>query len=297
MTKSSVYVGNMVRRKSNIVRKILIGVCGGGIFLLAGCWFKDKNALDPAVHVLKNDSLDVLYAQALSHFNSGKFDEALKKFSVIEEQHTYTEWGRKSLIMSASTNYRLAKYDDAISMAQRYITLYPTAGDAAYAYYLIGLSSFQQISDVTRDQQDTKRAIAAMQLLIERYPESGYVKDARAKILFGREQLAGQEMQIGRYYEKGQQYLAASRRFRTVIEEYSDTKQIEEALFRFTEVSFSLGLIEEAQTAAVMLERHYPKSSWYKFAIDLLKKNNVVPREHKSSWISHALSGDKDKAH
>ncbi|WP_375672605.1 outer membrane protein assembly factor BamD, partial [Bartonella sp. AA16SXTY] len=121
-------------------------------------------------------------------------------FLIIEKQYAYTDWGRKSLVMGAFTNYRLEKYDDSISMAQRYITLYPEADDAAYAYYIIGLSSFRRIPDVTRDQRDTKRAITAMQLIIERYPNSEYVKDAKAKIRFGREQLAGKEMQVGRYY-------------------------------------------------------------------------------------------------
>ncbi|ENN90864.1 outer membrane protein assembly factor BamD [Bartonella schoenbuchensis] len=296
MKRSNMYIKSMAHRQSNIVRKVLIGILGGGLCLLAGCLSKDTDAFNPAMHVLIMDPPDVLYNQALTNLNLGRFDEALKKFSIIEKQYAYTEWGRKSLVMGAFVSYRLAKYDDAISMAQRYITLYPNASDSAYAYYIVGLSSFHQIRDVTRDQRDTKRAIAAMQLLIERYPNSEYVKDAKDKIRFGREQLAGKEMQVGRYYEEGRQYLAASRRFRTVVEEYSDTNQIEEALFRLTEVNLALGLITEAQTAAAVLGRNYPESKWYKFSYDLLQKNRVSPQEHKSSWISRALSGDKNEA-
>ncbi|EJF94507.1 outer membrane assembly lipoprotein YfiO [Bartonella taylorii 8TBB] len=264
--------------------------------MLAGCLFKEKNTLSPSAYVLKMDPPDVLYNQALASLDSGRLADASKKFLTIEKQYAYTDWGRKSLVMGAFTNYRLGKYDDSISMAQRYITLYPEANDSAYAYYIIGLSSFRRIPDVTRDQRDTKRAIAAMQLLIERYPNSEYVKDAKAKIRFGREQLAGKEMQIGRYYEEGRRYLAASRRFRTVVEEYSDTNQIEEALFRLAEVNLALGLTAEAQTAAAILGRNYPKSEWYKFSYNLLQKNSISPQEHKSSWISHALSGGKNKA-
>ncbi|VEJ45617.1 Competence lipoprotein ComL precursor [Bartonella vinsonii] len=264
--------------------------------MLAGCLFKEKNTLDPSAYVLKMDPPDVLYNQALASLNSGRLGDASKKFLTIEKQYAYTDWGRKSLVMGAFTNYRLGKYDDSISMAQRYITLYPGSDDSAYAYYIIGLSSFRRIADVTRDQRDTKRAIAAMQLLIERYPHSEYVEDAKAKIRFGREQLAGKEMQVGRYYEEGRRYLAASRRFRTVVEEYSDTNQIEEALFRLTEVNLALGLTSEAQTAAAILGRNYPKSEWYKFSYNLLQKNSISPQEHKSSWISHALSGGKNKA-
>ncbi|WP_074381277.1 outer membrane protein assembly factor BamD [Bartonella doshiae] len=296
MTKSHLCIGNMAYRKSNVISKVLGVMLLGSTCILAGCLFKEKNTLDPSAYVLKMDPPDVLYNQAFANLESGRLSEASKKFALIEKQYAYTEWGRKSLVMGAFTNYRRAKYDDAISMAQRYITLYPGADDSAYAYYIIGLSSFRRISDVTRDQRDTKRAIAAMQLLVERYPNSEYVKDAKDKIRLGREQLAGKEMQVGRYYEKGRRYLAASRRFRTVVEEYADTNQIEEALFRLTEVNLALGLNEEAQTAAAILGRNYPKSEWYKFSYNLLQKNSISPHEHKSSWISHALSGDKNKA-
>ncbi|MBB5073150.1 outer membrane protein assembly factor BamD [Bartonella callosciuri] len=296
MTKSYLCIANMAYRKSNVVRKILGVVLLGSTCMLTGCLFKEKNTLDPSAYVLKMDPPDVLYNQALASFKSGRLADASKKFLTIEKHYAYTDWGRKSLVMGAFTNYRLGKYDDSISMAQRYINLYPGAQDVAYAYYIIGLSSFHQIPDVTRDQRDTKRAIAAMQLLVESYPNSKYVKDAKDKIRFGREQLAGKEMQVGRYYEEGRRYLAASRRFRTVVEEYSDTNQIEEALFRLTEVNLALGLTAEAQTAAAILGRNYPKSEWYKLSYNLLQKNSISPQEHKSSWISHALSGDKNKA-
>ncbi|WP_455478976.1 outer membrane protein assembly factor BamD [Bartonella sp. B23] len=296
MTKFDVCIENMADRRSNIVRTVLGVMLLGSTCMLAGCLFKEKNTLDPSAYVLKIDPPDVLYNQALASLDSGRLEDASKKFFMIEKQYAYTDWGRKSLVMGAFTNYRLGKYDDSISMAQRYIALYPGAGDSAYAYYIVGLSSFRRIPDVTRDQRDTKRAIAAMQLLIERYPNSEYVEDAKAKIRFGREQLAGKEMQVGRYYEEGRRYLAASRRFRTVLEEYSDTNQIEEALFRLTEVNLALGLIAEAQTAAAILGRNYPKSEWYKFSYNLLQKNSMSPKEHKSSWISNVLSGDKNKA-
>ncbi|WP_208440497.1 outer membrane protein assembly factor BamD [Bartonella raoultii] len=295
MTKSRVCIENMAYKKSDIVRKLLGVMLLGSSCMLAGCLFKEKNTLDPSAYVLKMDPPDVLYNQALISLESGKLSDASKKFLTIEKQYAYTDFGRKALVMGAFTNYRLGKYDDSISMAQRYITLYPGSDDSAYAYYIIGLSSFRRIPDVTRDQRDTKRAIAAMQLLIERYPHSEYVKDAQDKIRFGREQLAGKEMQVGRYYEEGRRYLAASRRFRTVVEEYSDTNQVEEALFRLTEVNLALGLTVEAQTAAAILGRNYPKSEWYKFAYNLLHKNSISPQEHKSSWISHALGGEKNR--
>ncbi|UXM94613.1 outer membrane protein assembly factor BamD [Bartonella sp. HY329] len=258
--------------------------------LIAGCADKDKD-LDLNAYVDTIESPDVLYNQALANLEAGRLKEASKKFEAIDRQHPYTEWARKALVMGAFTNYRQANYDEAVNMARRYISLYPTSQEAAYAYYIIGLAYFRQIPDVTRDQKDTKRAVAAMQELVDRYPNSEYVADAKDKIRFGREQLAGKEMQVGRFYLERHQYLAAINRFKTVVQEYSNTNQIEEALYRLVEANFALGIIPEAQTAAAVLAQNYPDSKWYADAYKLLQKAGHSPQENTGSWISRAFKG------
>ena len=289
MTKLNSYIMDAGSKKSTIVRKVLIGLMLGSVCLTAGCSKKDKD-VDLTSYVDKIDPPDVLYNQALANLDAGRLSEAAKKFEAVDRQHPYTEWARKSLVMGAFTNYRKGNYDEAVNMAKRYIALYPTSEEAAYAYYIIGLSYFRQIPDITRDQKDTKRAIAAMQEVVDRYPNSEYVDDAKTKIRFGREQLAGKEMQIGRYYQERKQYLSAIKRYRTVVEEYSNTNQIEEALYRLTEANYALGLTSEAQTAAAVLGQNYPESKWYKDAFNLLQKGGVAPQENKGSWISRALN-------
>ncbi|MCT6870508.1 MAG: outer membrane protein assembly factor BamD [Bartonella sp.] len=289
MTKSSSYIKNAVDLNSSFARKILVGVLLGSVCLTAGCSKKDKD-VDLTSYVETIEKPDVLYNQALANLDAGRLGEASKKFAAIDRQHPYTEWARKSLVMGAFTNYRKGDYDEAVNMAKRYISLYPTSEEAAYAYYIIGLAYFRQIPDITRDQKDTKRAIAAMQEVVDRYPQSEYVDDAKTKIRFGREQLAGKEMQIGRYYQERKQYLAAIKRYRTVVEEYSNTNQIEEALYRLTEANYALGLTSEAQTAAAVLGQNYPDSKWYKSAFELLQKGGVSPQENKGSWISRAVN-------
>ncbi|CAM1642304.1 outer membrane protein assembly factor BamD [Bartonella sp. B10834G6] len=289
MTKLNSYIMDAESKKSTIVRKVLIGLMLGSVCLTAGCSKKDKD-VDLTSYVEKIDPPDVLYNQALANLDAGRLSEAAKKFDAVDRQHPYTEWARKALVMGAFTNYRKGNYDEAVNMAKRYIALYPTSEEAAYAYYIIGLSYFRQIPDITRDQKDTKRAIAAMQEVVDRYPNSEYVDDAKTKIRFGREQLAGKEMQIGRYYQERKQYLSAIKRYRTVVEEYSNTNQIEEALYRLTEANYALGLTSEAQTAAAVLGQNYPESKWYKDAFNLLQKGGVAPQENKGSWISRALN-------
>jgi len=230
----------------------------------------------------------VLYNQALANMNAGRLSEASKKFEAVDKQHPYSEFARKSMVMGAFANYRQGNYEDAIASAKRYLTLYPSTQDAAYAQYIIGLSYYRQIKDVTQDQKEARQTLQVMQDLVTRWPDSEYVEDAKTKIRFANDQLAGKEMQIGRYYLERREYIAAIKRFRTVVENYSNTRHVEEALSRLTEAYYAMGLTDEAQTAAAVLGHNYPDSPWYKDSYKLLQSGGLAPRENAGSWISKA---------
>lgn len=247
----------------------------------------DKD-VDLASYVDTIEPADTLYNQGLANLDAGRLTEASRKFEAIDRQHPYSEYARRSMVMGAFTNYRQGKYEEAITAGQRYVSLYPTSEDAAYAQYIVGLSYFRQIKDVTRDQRESRRAIEAMQEVIDRWPDSEYVDDARAKVRFARDQLAGKEMQVGRYYLERREYIAAVRRFRNVVESFSDTNHVEEALARLTESYYAMGLASEAQTAAAVLGHNYPDSQWYKDSYALLQSGGLQPRENKGSWLSRA---------
>ena len=234
-----------------------------------------------------------LYNEGLAYLNAGKLSDAVKSFDEVDRQHPYSEWARKALIMSAFASYRRARYDDTILTANRYLTLYPGSPDAAYAQFLIGSSYFKQIPDVTRDQVATQQAMDALQEIVTRYPDSEYAIDAQQKIIMARDQLAGKEMQIGRYYLERREFLAAINRFKTVVTDYQDTRHVEEALERLTEAHLALGLVSEAQTAAAVLGHNFPDSSWYQDAYSLLQSGGLEPRENKGSWISKLFGGRK----
>ena len=246
--------------------------------------------IDLASYVESVEPADVLYNQGLANLEAGRMTEAARKFDAVDRQHPYSEFARKSMVMGAFTNYRLGNYEEAITAGKRYVSLYPTSDDAAYAQYIVGLSYFRQIADVTRDQKESRRAIEAMQEVIDRWPESEYVIDANAKIRFARDQLAGKEMQVGRYYLERREYIAAVKRFRNVVEVYSNTRHVEEALARLTEAYFAMGLASEAQTAAAVLGHNYPDSQWYKDSYALLQTGGLEPRENSGSWLSKAGS-------
>jgi outer membrane protein assembly factor BamD len=267
-----------------IVRVAVVAACAG---LLGACTTKDDK-LDIQSYVDTIEPADALYNQGLANLNAGNLREAAKKFEAVDRQHPYSEFARKANVMAAWTSYKLGKFDDAIQAARRFVNLYPTDEDAAYAQYIIGLSYFSQMPEVTRDQRETKLAVQNFNELLERYPGSIYEQDAKAKIRAARDQLAGKEMQIGRYYLERREYPGAINRFRNVVEQFSNTRQVEEALARLVETYYAMGLVSEAQTAAAVLGHNFPDSQWYADSYALLKSGGVEPRENTGSWISRA---------
>ncbi|KAA9387488.1 MULTISPECIES: outer membrane protein assembly factor BamD [Neorhizobium] len=272
-------------RKTARVALVSLVLAGAG-FGMTAC------QSDPDIDItklgLETDAPETLYNQGLANMKAGNLAEAGRKFDSIDRQNPFTEWGRKALVMSTFTKYRLGRNDEAVATGNRYMSQYPQSQDSAYVQYLVGLAYSKQIADVTQDQRAAVRTIDAMNKVVTNYPTSEYVEDAQAKIRFARDQLAGKEMQIGRYYLERKEYLAAIQRFRNVVEQYPNTNQVEEALARLTEAYYAMGITEEAQTAAAVLGRNYPDSQWYADSFKLLKGNGVEPRENRGSWISRA---------
>jgi outer membrane protein assembly factor BamD len=274
---------SMMKLSARTVLMTLVLGTGG---LLAGC------SSDPDLDITKlsvqTDPPDVLYTQGLANLNAGKMSEAQKKFDAVDRQHPFSEYSRRSLVMSTFLKYRSGDNDGAILAGERYMKLYPQSKDAAYVQYLIGLCYAKQIPVVTQDQRASARTIEAMMKVVNDYPNSEFVDDAQTKIRFARDNLAGKEMQVGRYYQERREYLAAGTRYRTVVEQFGNTNQVEEALARLVESYYSLGLVDEAQTAAAVLGHNYPESEWYKASFALLQSKGLEPRENKGSWISRA---------
>jgi outer membrane protein assembly factor BamD len=223
-----------------------------------------------------------LYTAAKRTMDKGDYEQAAKLFDEVERQHPYSIWARRAQLMSAFNYYLAHKYTDAISSAQRFVTIHPGNAEAPYAQYLIGMSYYQQIDDVNRDQTTTSQASQAFGELIRRYPDTRYAADARIKLDLINDHLAGKEMEVGRFYQRSGQWLAATYRFRAVVEQYQTSTQTPEALERLVECYLALGVPEEAQKAGAVLGRNYPESSWYRQSLKLLGRENQQIRRTAS---------------
>jgi outer membrane protein assembly factor BamD len=214
-----------------------------------------------------------IYSLALTQLDKGNWIPCAQAFDEVERQHPYSPWARRAQLMSAFSYYGAKSYTESIQSAQRFLSIHPGNRDAPYAYYLIALCYYEQIGDVTRDQKITNQAHDALSELIRRYPQSRYSADARLKLDLVNDHLAGKEMEVGRFYERRRQWIAASLRFRKVIDTYQTTTHTPEALQRLVESYLSLGLIEEARRAAAVLGTNYPGSIWYERAFALMREH------------------------
>ena len=212
-----------------------------------------------------------LYSAAKARLDREQYKEAAALFDEVERQHPYSIWARRAQLMSAFSYYMNSDYNEAIAGAQRFLSIHPGNKDAPYAYYLISLCYYEQIADVTRDQKITSQALDTLGELIRRYPDTRYAADARLKVDLVNDHLAGKEMEIGRFHERRGNWLAATLRFRTVVEKYQTTTHTPEALERLVEGYLSLGLPEEAKKAAAVLGANYRGSKWYERSYKLMQ--------------------------
>lgn len=221
--------------------------------------------------------VELLYNTGALRMDQGRWDEAVEYFQEVERQHPYSEWARRSILMTAFANYQSNDYAEAIDDSERFISLYPGNPGAVYAYYLKAVCYFEQIVDVGRDQAATENARAALMEVVQRFPRSEYAQDARLKIDMVNDQLAGKEMAVGRYYLKQGQTLAAIGRFRNVIDRYQTTSHTPEALFRLVESYLTIGLMEEAKRNGAVLGANFPGDPWYSDAYRLLTDSGLQP--------------------
>ena len=217
--------------------------------------------------------VSTLYRAAQDRLDRGQYKLAAALFDEVERQHPYSPWARRAQLMSSFSYYMDREYTPAIAAAQRFLAIHPGNKDAPYAYYLIALSYYEQISDVTRDQKITEQARNTLGEVIRRYPDSRYAADARLKMDLVQDHLAGKEMEIGRFYERSSNWLAASIRFREVVDKYQTTSHAPEALYRLVECYLALGVPSEAKKSAAVLGANYPGSKWYERAFELMEKH------------------------
>jgi outer membrane protein assembly factor BamD len=211
-----------------------------------------------------------LWQSGLDELKDENYGTAAKIFDAVEQQHPYSVWATRAQLMAAYADYMGLRYDDAIDALTRFIELHPGNPHVAYAYYMRAIAYYEQIADVRRDQRASQQAYEGFNEVIRRFPETPYARDASFKLDLTRDHLAAKEMDIGRFYQREGNYIAAVNRFKTVVDRFQTTSHVPEALERLVESYLELGLKTEAQKAAAVLGYNYPNSEYYKQAYGLM---------------------------
>ncbi len=247
-------------------------------------------------NVILEESLEMqvleAYEEGMKALNSNDVLFAAKKFNETEILFPQSEWAPKSALMAAYSYYKQDYYGDAIAELERFLRVYPKHKNISYAYYLLGVSYYEQIVDEKKDLQSITKSKDIFQTLIQKFPNTEYAIDAEFKIDLINDILASKEVYLGRYYVDRKKWIAAINRFRTVVDEYDETIYAEESLHRLVEIYYSLGLEEESKKYAVLLGYNYQSSQWYEksYAIFdkmyvLNKKENEIKKRKQNSLL------------
>ena len=256
---------------SRIARYYAAPLIAAAIILPATGCARNKGKVGDTEYVARD--VNTLYSLAKKRLDQGNYVLAAKLFDEVERQHPYSVWARRAQLMSSFSYYMAQSYPEAVSSSRRFLTIHPGNKDAAYANYLIAMSYYQQIEDVNRDQKITQQAADTFGELMRRYPGSRYAADARLKLDLINDHLAGKEMEVGRFYQRQGNWLAATLRFRTVAEKFQTTSHTPEALERLVECYLALGIPEEARKSAAVLGANYPGNEWYKRSYNLIQRH------------------------
>ena len=213
------------------------------------------------------------YNEGYLELEKGDVLLAAKKFNEAELLFPQSPWAAKSALMAAYAYYTQAYYSDAIYELERYLTTYPTHKDKPYAHFLLGMSFYETIVDEKKDLRSILDSKRQFEIIIKEYPKTEFAIDAKFKIDLINEILAGKEMYLARYYLNKAKWIPALNRFKTVINKYSTTIYVEEALHRLVEVNYKLGLIDESKKYANTLGYNYQSSDWYKNTYKVFNKN------------------------
>lgn len=257
------------RPSAHPARALALALCAG-LLVVGGCASSGKKAKRDRAYVAQD--VETLYSVARATLARNDYRTAAAMFDEVERQHPYSVWARRAQLMSAFSYYASRQYPQAVQSAQRFLSLHPGNKNAAYAYYIIAISYYEQIADVTHDQQITKQARSALEELVRRFPDTSYAADARLKLDLVNDHLAGKELEIGRFYARDRRWIAAAVRYQAVIDHYQTTSHTAEALYRLVEAYLALGIPEQAQRNAAVLGANFPGSPWYQRAYTLMRR-------------------------
>lgn len=210
----------------------------------------------------EKNSPEIAYIKAAKLLKEKNYSEAAAEFEKIDDDFPFSKWAIKGQTMAIYAYYKNEDYTKLIQVSDDFITLNPSSEYVPYVLYMKGVSYYHQIPSIERAQDLTQQASYTFRELIARFPASDYVFDAKEKLEFVDEHLAGAKMSIGRYQISKRHYVGALQNFHEVISRYRYTKQVPEAYFRLAEIYHKIGLKNEEMKIKKYLKLNFSQNHW-----------------------------------
>ena len=247
------------------------------------------NSKQEKISILETGNLEIqmidAYKEAYKELEKGDVIYAAKKFNEAELLYPQSEWAPKSVLLAAYSFYSQNYYDEALSELDRFFKKYPKHPNTDYAHFLYAMCYYENIVDEKKDLEPLLISKKRFELIIQNYPSTDFAQDAKFKIDLINDILASKEIYLGKYYLKKKKWSAAINRFKNILEFYSTTIYIEEALHRLVETNYKIGLTEEAEKYANLLGYNYQSSEWYE------QSYKIFNRDYQTSF---EIKKDKD---
>ena len=257
---------------------ILLLIISFSLFFLTACKNQKEEQIILDSQDLESQMIEA-YNEGLKALEEGDVLFAAKNFNIVENIYPQSIWAPRSILMAAYAFYSQDYYGDAISELQRFIKNYPENENTAYAYFLLATCYYELIVDEKKDLSSIIKSKEYYNYLIENYPNTDFSLDAKFKLLLIDNILASKEIYLGKYYLEKKKWIPAMNRFKNVVNDFSDTEYVEEAIHRLVEINYILGLETEAKKYAVLLGYNYQSSEWYKESYRVFNKKYEDPRE------------------
>lgn len=223
---------------------------------------------------------ETAYLEAAKLLKKKDYSEAATEFEKIDDEYPFSRWAVKAQTMAVYARYKREEYAKVASNVEDFVRLNPSSEYVPYMLYMKGLTYYNQIPAIDRAQDNTQQASFIFRELIARFPDSNYSEDAKSKLSFIDEHLAGAKMSVGRYQIRVRNYVGAVISFNEVISRYRYTKQVPEAYFRLFEIYNKIGLRDEAKKINKELKQKFSDSEWAKSEaknIEININNKVRP--------------------
>ena len=257
----------------NIIKILLLTLS----ILLVSCSKEEK------ISIIEEENVE---AQMIEAFEIG-YEElingdtlyAAKKFNEAELLYPQSQWAPKAALMAGYTYYSDNYFGDAIYEIERYLKTYPNHKNVDYGHFLLAMCYYETIIDEKRDLEPLLKAKKKFEFIMNNFPNTDFSMDAKFKLDLISDKLAAKQMYIAKHYLKKEKWIAAINRYQNIVEDYSTTIYVEEALHRLVEIHYRIGLKQESEKYAKLLGYNYQSSKWYKESYKVFNKDYKVEKK------------------